>query len=173
MILAWYRCKNCIKNAYFDFVHIFVVISHIVHGGRFPRDSWLTNQWSKKINLWVRIFLGKNTLRRACWKINHHSFHTINHWSESFLEKHFYKGKNNYFLHWNFYKKSCFVVFFHEWNEWKNLQFNFSSQNLISIERNFFKWDGKVTKILHLLFHRIWKNYFLVSPYILEMGQSM
>ena len=24
-------------------------------------------------------------------------------------------------------KKSCFVVFFHEWNEWKNPQFNFSS----------------------------------------------
>ena len=59
-----------------------------------------------------------------------------------------------------FEEKSCFVVFFHEWNEWKNPQFNFSSQNL-SIERNFFKWDGKVTKIWHLLFHRIWKNYIL------------
>ena len=39
----------------------------------------------------------------------------------------------------------------------KNPQFNFSCQNL-SLERNFFKWDGKETKILHLLFHRIWKN---------------
>ena len=56
----------------------------------------------------------------------------------------------------NFDEKSCFVVFFHEWNEWKNPQFNFLSQNL-SLERNFFKWDGKVTKIWHLLFHRIWK----------------
>ena len=65
--------------------------------------------------------------------------------------------KNSYFLQWNFDWKSCFVVFFHEWNEWKNPQFNFSSQNL-SIERNFFKWDGKETKILHLLFHRIWKK---------------
>ena len=64
---------------------------------------------------------------------------------------------NSYFLHWNFDWKSCFVVFFLEWNEWKNPQFNFSSQNL-SIERNFFKWDGKETKISHLLFHRIWKN---------------
>ena len=64
--------------------------------------------------------------------------------------------KNSYFLHWNFDWKSCFVVFFLEWNEWKN-PFNFSSQNL-SIERNFFKWDGKETKILHLLFHRIWKK---------------
>ena len=36
-------------------------------------------------------------------------------------------------------------------------QFNFSSQNL-RIERNFFKWDGKETKILNLLFHRIWKK---------------
>ena len=43
---------------------------------------------------------------------------------------------NSYFLHWNFDWKSCFVVFFLEWNEWKNPQFNFSSQNL-SIERNF------------------------------------
>ena len=42
------------------------------------------------------------------------------------------------FLHWNFDWKSCFVVFFLEWNEWKNTQFNFSSQNL-SIECNFFK----------------------------------
>ena len=64
--------------------------------------------------------------------------------------------RNCYFLHWNFDWKSCVVVFFHEWNEWKNPQFNFSSQDL-SIERNFFKWDGKVTKISHLLFHRIWK----------------
>ena len=66
---------------------------------------------------------------------------------------------NSYFLHWNFDKKSCFVivVFFLEWNKWKNPQFNFSSQNL-HIERNFFKWDGKETKILHLLFHRIWKK---------------
>ena len=68
---------------------------------------------------------------------------------------------NSYFLHWNFDWKSCFVVFFLEWNEWKNPQFNFSSQNL-SIERNFFKWDGKETKILHLLFHRIWKNFLFV-----------
>ena len=50
--------------------------------------------------------------------------------------------------------------FFFEWNEWKNPQFNFASQNL-SIERNFFKWDGKETKILHLLFHRIWKKYLM------------
>ena len=67
------------------------------------------------------------------------------------------KNKNSYFLHWNCDWKSCFVVFFLERNEWKNLQFNFSSQNL-SIKHNFFKWDGKETKILHLLFHRIWKR---------------
>ena len=67
---------------------------------------------------------------------------------------------NSYFLYWNFDWKSCFVVFFLEWNEWKNPQFNFLSQNL-SIERNFFKWDGKETKLLHLLFHRIWKKSYL------------
>ena len=44
-----------------------------------------------------------------------------------------------------------------KWKERKNPQFNFFSQNL-SLERNFFKWDGKVTKIKHLLFHRMWKN---------------
>ena len=52
-------------------------------------------------------------------------------------------------------------MFFHDWNEW--IQFNFWSQNL-SIERNFFKWKGKVTKIWHLIFHRIWKKVvFLCS----------
>ena len=49
---------------------------------------------------------------------------------------------NSYFLHWNFDWKSWFVVFFLEWNEWKNPQFNFSSQNL-SIERNFFQMRWK------------------------------
>ena len=75
------------------------------------------------------------------------------------------KTSKSYFLHWNFDKKSCFVVFFHEWNEWKNPQFNFSSQNL-SLERNFFKWDGKVTKIWRLLFHRIWKKMFMKIKWI-------
>ena len=60
-------------------------------------------------------------------------------------------------ISWNFDMKSCFVVFFHECNEWKNPKFNFSSQNL-SIEHNFFKWDEKVTKIWNVLFHRIWKK---------------
>ena len=27
--------------------------------------------------------------------------------------------KNSYFLHWNFDKKSCLVVFYHDWNELK------------------------------------------------------
>ena len=70
-------------------------------------------------------------------------------------------GSNSYFLHWNFDWKSCFVGFFLEWKEWKNPQFNFSSQ-ILGIERNFFKWDGKENKILHLLFHRIWKNLYLI-----------
>ena len=64
----------------------------------------------------------------------------------SFLVKYgqtfFIMWNNSYFLHWNFYWKSCFVVFFLEWNKWKNPQFNFSSKNF-SIEPNFFKWDGK------------------------------
>ena len=77
------------------------------------------------------------------------------HFENCQLEK---KERNSYFLHWNFDWKICFVVFFLEWNEWKTPQFNFSSQNL-SIERNFFKWDGKETKILRLLFHRIWKRF--------------
>ena len=68
---------------------------------------------------------------------------------------------NSYFLRWNFDWKSCFVV----WNEWKNPQFDFLSQNF-SIERNFFAWDGKETKILHLLFHRIWKKEFTNNLFI-------
>ena len=43
-----------------------------------------------------------------------------------------------------------------------NSTFQISSQNL-SKERNFFKWVGKETKILHLLFHRIWKISFFMS----------
>ena len=46
--------------------------------------------------------------------------------------------RNNYLLYWNFDWKSCFLVFFLEWNEWKNPRYNFSSQDL-SIEHNFFK----------------------------------
>ena len=68
-----------------------------------------------------------------------------------------FSWSNSYFMHWDFDEKRYFVVFFHEW---KNPQFNFLSQNL-SLERNFFKWDGKVTKIWHLLFHRIWKKLSL------------
>ena len=46
----------------------------------------------------------------------------------------------------------------------KNPQFNFSFQNL-HLERNILEWDGKETKILHLLFHRIWKNTFFFRDF--------
>ena len=42
-------------------------------------------------------------------------------------------------------RKVVLWSFFTSETKWKNPQFNFLSQNL-SIERNFFKWDGKVTK---------------------------
>ena len=64
------------------------------------------------------------------------------------------------------WQESCFVFLFHEWNKWKNPQFNFPSQDL-SKEHNFFKWDGKETKILHLFFHRIWKNIWI--PKLLQI----
>ena len=75
----------------------------------------------------------------------------------------------SYFIYLNFDEKSCFVLFFHERNECKNPQFNFSSQN-ISIERNFFKGDGKEIKILHLLFHRIWKNSLLMNVFFIRQS---
>ena len=59
-----------------------------------------------------------------------------------------------------FWREKLFCGNFHEWNEGKNPQFNFSSENL-SVQCNFFKWDGKVTKIWHQLFHRIWKKIFV------------
>ena len=80
--------------------------------------------------------------------------------------------KNSYFLHWNFDWKSCFVVFFLEWNKWKNPQINFSRQNL-SIEHNLFKWDGKVTKISHLLFHRIWKKMFFYRQKAIDADKKV
>ena len=81
-------------------------------------------------------------------------------WGRYFFSGSDFRLRNNYFLHWNYDEKSWFGVFFHEWNEWKNPQLNFSSQNL-SIEHNCFKWDGKLTKIWHndtYFSHRIWKN---------------
>ena len=62
-------------------------------------------------------------------------------------------------IYWDLDKKSWIVNFF---TREKTPQNNFSSQNL-SKECNFFKWDGKETKLLHLLFHRIWKNILLHS----------
>ena len=43
-------------------------------------------------------------------------------------------------------EKSCFVVFFHEWNKCKKSKIHL------------FTWKSK---IWHLLFHRIWKNIIL------------
>ena len=44
-------------------------------------------------------------------------------------------------------RKDVLWCFFTSKMSGKNPQFNFSRQNL-SLERNFFKWDGKVTKIM-------------------------
>ena len=86
------------------------------------------------------------------------------------FDYYFFSGGYIYFLHWYFDKKSCFVVFCHEWNEWKNPQFNFSSQNL-SIERNFSKWDGKVTKKLEKIIPwTIWISFSWVSLHHLFLG---
>ena len=93
-------------------------------------------------------------------------FYILIIWKISNFQLH--KCKNSYFLDWNFDWKSCFVVFF---LDWKNPQFNFSSQNL-SIERNFFKWDGKETEILHLLFHRIWKKRISIIVYPLKKNSQ-
>ena len=80
--------------------------------------AWAFNNFSLHCELWHS---GSENLKKvqankySCWnQIN--QFH------------------NSYFLYRNFDRKSCFVVFFHElqleWNECKNPQFNFSSQNL-------------------------------------------
>ena len=42
---------------------------------------------------------------------------------------------NSYFLHWNFDKKSCFVVFFHEWKK-STIQFNFSLCDKVFLNSN-------------------------------------
>ena len=101
----------------------------------------------KPVKFWMKIF---KTEQLFLSKINHIFAISIYIWIWAIYYN------SSYFLHCNFDWKKCFVVFFLEWKEWKNPQFNFSNQNL-SIERNFFKWDGKETKKLHLLFHRIWK----------------
>ena len=91
--------------------------------------GWESSSSSLVYTFWHRIE----------WHCKFPSFNIIN------FGKNFFQAmciKNRYFLHWNFDWKSCFVVFFLEWNKWKNPQFNFLSQNL-SIECNFFKWEWK------------------------------
>ena len=72
--------------------------------------------------------------------------HHFELWTRNFKSRKFKINKNSYFLHWNFDWKSCFVVFFLQWNEWKNPQFIFSSQNL-TIECNF---SNEIENILNL-----------------------
>ena len=96
-----------------------------------------------------RIRVGLNIQALCNFFMNFPSFHQI----LEQLNIHFMQNLaliKSYYLLWFFDRKSCFVMFFLEWNEWKNSQFNFSCQNL-SLERNFFIWDGKITKILQLL----------------------
>ena len=52
--------------------------------------------------------------------------------------------KKIYFLHWHFDWKSCFVVFFHEWNEWKK-----STIQLNNINHSF-EWFWIMWKILFM-----------------------
>ena len=59
----------------------------------------------------------------------------------------------SYFVHW---KVFCDVFFHLVKRVTKKRNSTFWVQNL-STEQNFFKWEGKVTKIWHLLFERIWK----------------
>ena len=125
------------------------------------RDSISFFRW---LMIWWIMLEGtkmaKNNMGRLCYEVSNNWSTTKNNFLQAIPR--IRPWKNSDFLHWNFDRKSCFVVFFLEWNEWKNPQFNFSSQNL-SIEPNFFKWDGKETKISHLLFHRIWKKTLLYA----------
>ena len=99
-------------------------VTHLVH---------LSPEWVKSNNGWHHLCMTPRLF--YCIVGNRHHFEL---WTRNFKSRKFKINKNSYFLHWNFDWKSCFVVFFLEWNEWKNPQFNFSCQNL-SLERNFFK----------------------------------
>ena len=74
------------------------------------------------------------------------------------------QDRNSYFLHWNFDWKSCFVVFFLEWNEWKNPQFNFSSQLQICFAKS------ARQKKFYLIFLKLpFKN---INKYNIEVRQT-
>ena len=62
--------------------------------------------------------------------------------------------RNNYFLHWNFEK---IVVFFHEWNEWKNPQLNFSNEmeKYLIYNTNFSIELGKITFHTQILTQKV------------------
>ena len=97
----------------------------------------------------------------VCGSQKHNCLLPVN-WTNLTCQRSFFKEVISFFTE-TLTIKIC-IAFFLNWNEWKNSQFNFSTQDL-SIELNFFKWDGNVTKILHLLFHRIWKKTFNVDFY--------
>ena len=48
-----------------------------------------------------------------------HSYYILLHFRRS-IQYH----TVSYFLHWNFDKKICFVVFFHEWNECEKIHYS-------------------------------------------------
>ena len=67
----------------------------------------------------------------------------------------------------NFFIISSFLILYT-----KNFKFFFFNSS--KSQCNFFKWDGKETKILHLLFHRIWKsNYNQVLNSVFCRGKNL
>ena len=69
----------------------------------------------------IRDF-GKNKtiLKRFNFNFNmNFPFHIF--WINKYFHYNTIQKRNSYFLHWNFDWKSCFVVFFHEWNEWEKI----------------------------------------------------
>ena len=115
-----------------------------------PQNNFSCQKFSIENNYFANFFFNFDDL----WLRR-----TLQNWRNFLLYVHFKLKKNSYFLHWNSYEESCFVVFFHKWNEWKNPQFNCLSWNL-SIEHNFqMRW--KSNQDMTLLFHKIWKKCVL------------
>ena len=102
------------------------------------------NQTCNNLNFWVCAFdekIQQNALKFAIFYIYINTKLLF-----PFFIFRYFNFFSNECLGLCWYRPGCFVVFFHEWNEWKYPQFNFSCQNL-SIECNIFKWNGKVTKV--------------------------
>ena len=117
----------------------------------------ISSIFSKYFQLYFFILFVFNVVLRLCQFTNNLRNFFNNTFADTLLLRS-EKRRNSHFLYRNFDIKKVVM-----WSFFTSEKNHISSQNL-SIERNFFQWDGKLTQdMTPILFHRIWrKKIFLV-----------